>query len=222
MIRMFLSALIFLTSFNVFAQQEASALPKNDNRNSMIIDTSSAGNRANKNVSLYLESAAGSFISSGLTVGLFLNSKSQILIDAYSNQTSLFSDIYYFGIHDTLKSNSVGAHYKRFLGNSFFIRGGANYRQVNFERTNKYWFSSTTDISSFSGDGGYAVIGIGNDWQMSHFTIGADWLRIDVPLNTQITDFKTNSSNQTILDSEKDKYLINASAMIGFHLGASF
>lgn len=186
-----------------------------------VVEDSSEFNRIGKKYSIYSESAGGALSVGTLGIAYLLNRKEQILVNfsGYSLPVSdsIFNGI--FGIREKVKGSGVGVNYKYFLGNSFFIRGGADYRQLSYERSYQggiFGLSSTNDDnSSFSGSSTSLVVGIGNDWAWKHFTLGFDWIRLHTPIGHQIDSTKISSNeSQQVINSRKESYLTKASAFM--------
>ena len=190
--------------------------------------TTSAQNRVSKKFSLYLESAGGTYTGGGLAGAYFLNSNSMIVVDANGYSNSLTDELVnaISGIRDEVSGSSIGVHYKHFFGNSFFVRVGAEQREVTMKRTYEpglfVWFPDNGH-SSFKGTSTNAVLGIGNDWQWDNFTLGFDWIRFYSPIAHDVTseDYSSSEELPSLRSRERD-LLDRQTAMTGFHFGASF
>lgn len=111
----------------------------------------------------------------------------------------------------TLDSTLVGVHYKHFLGNSFYVKGGLDHHGFR-AGSSRVSSSATRDYSE--GRLLAAVFAIGNQWQIGAFTIGCDWGGVMLPLSKTLSreDSPNTSSygNSTTIE------------LVQFYLGASF
>jgi hypothetical protein len=101
--------------------------------------------------------------------------------DGYSSSTS--SQRWY----SSLKGYSIGIHIKEFIGNSFYLNGGIDYR--NLSRDNEYDDQITPAQSfdvGFSGSSIAAAVSLGNQFQYSHFTMGCDWVGVSMPFSHSV------------------------------------
>ncbi len=75
----------------------------------------------------------------------------------------------------------MGAYYKKFTGNTFYLKTGIQVDHVDYKVTHHpfFWGNITTQEASI--DLYSLYLGIGNHWQLRRFTIGCDWAAIVVP-----------------------------------------
>jgi hypothetical protein len=198
--------------------------------------SSSAENRLDKNVSLLVSPVGvgpATLAEQGGILGVFLTPKTILQLELSAGNTSgnafLFSGNEY-KIHSQTASLAV----KRFMGNSFYFRLGADYRQLNYAE--KYessisWFGEERykENFEFNADSWAGSLVIGNQWQFESFTIGCDWFGAALPFANTVKS-ETYSSNggdaasvKKSLEDEK-KHRLNDVAYMGlrFYLGASF
>ncbi len=193
-----------------------------------VIDDSSEYYRLDKKFSVLLESTAGNAGASGASMGYYIDRKSQVLLVLQSQSAGLgraFASSILTGNKDSLSGYSIGAQYKYFFGNSFFVRGGAEHRELFFTR--KYsgsFFSSgtSTDRSTFNGSSTSANISIGNTWQWQHLTLGFDWLRYNAPISSRINREDILAEDKIPMEREKEYYLKSDWFASNFHVGVSF
>ena len=198
-------------------------IPKNQSRE--VYEDSSEYARMGKKFSVLYDTVVNRAAGSGISLGYLVTSQSQILVEAH--RLSLRSNVISFllGSYDSLEGTSVGAHYKHFFGNSFFVRGGAEYRTLSFDRQyNGSIFSAgtATEKSSFAGNSLAAIVGIGNTWQWNYLTLGFDWFRMDLPVTSQVTRESIIANDKTNMEDQKDHYFKGTTGSAAFHIGLTF
>jgi hypothetical protein len=193
---------------------------------------SSENNRMNKTYifdAQLLGSGPNVISSQGLSAGYFLNRNMIVSIEATTgtrdNDSFLFStssDSY------NIRGNSVGVHFKHFVGNSFYYRTGIDYRSLKYKYDYTSSFSPANNVHrSFDGKSFGVTFAIGNQWQFENFNIGCDWIGFTVPLSKSISNESVTSpsatyDNEQLADDEKT-YIKNTSAtLLRFYLGATF
>jgi len=186
-----------------------------------IYQDSSAYHRMNKNYQVAWQplgvNPAGT-PGSALSAGFFIDRQSMILAEV--SQSSI---TYSFLGTREIESTTAGIHYKRFLGNSFYVRGGVDYRKVDFKDVSDYsiWTSSTNSTMSFTGESLAASLVIGNQWQWDTFTLGCDWIGVTAPFTSQVRNEKYEGNPD--LDGHKSRYVKSTVAQgLRLYLGASF
>lgn len=198
-------------------------IPKNQSRENY--EDSSEYARMGKKFSVLHDSALNRTAGGGIALGYLINSQSQILLEAH--RLSLRGNLldWFSGSVDSLEGTSVGTHYKHFFGNSFFVRGGAEYRTLSFDRQyNGSIFSAGTssEKSSFAGNSLAAIVGIGNTWQWNYLTLGFDWYRMDLPVTSQVTRESIIANDKTNMEDQKDHYFKGTTGSAAFHIGLTF
>jgi hypothetical protein len=221
--------LLSLFSLQVLAAQSDSNLKIVDEPQSDVIyRDSSAFNRLQKNFSInymafgFGPNPAGSV---GLNFGFFLDRNSLIDFE-YTAGRPLNYVNWKYSEYD-VNARSYGVHYKLFTGNSFYVRGGVDYRMVDYlYKTRDFSTSIENSRSAFKGSSLNATFLIGNQWQWENFTLGCDWIGLTVPLSTQIDSesFTTTSTyTSSTLKDDQDYYLKRQVTMgLRFYLGATF
>ncbi|HWU43533.1 MAG TPA: hypothetical protein VN132_08850 [Bdellovibrio sp.] len=163
-------------------------------------------------------------IQAGLTLGMFLSRNDLVQVEwAHgSNEVNDNALTTWSIVRATAEGTSVGVNYKHFAGNSFYFKGGVDYRTISYE----YNDSWSPEVYNFKGRGVDASFLIGNQWQWDNFTLGCDWVGITVPLSHEITEEKITSSQvgtNSDLKKAEDHYLKNAIAQgLRFYMGLSF
>ncbi len=151
-----------------------------------IAEDSSAFHRINKQyeVGALLFGIGPSLLNTqGLYFAHKLDRNSSILIEATSGRgatVSLSGDNY------DITGKSIGAHYKRFSGNSFYWRAGIDYRTIKYSHT--YQSITSYENSEFDGQSLAANFQIGNQWQWENFTLGCDWVGLSAPLTSSVSN----------------------------------
>lgn len=216
---------LILLSLTTYSAENVTVLTSESSN--YVIKDSSEHNRLNKKFSVLLESTAGNTAAGGLSIGYYLDRQSQVILVLQSQSASVTRDMLssLFGKKDSISGQSIGAQYKHFFGNSFFVRGGAEYREIFFKR--KYdgsFLSSGTNgqQSSFDGATTLANVGIGNTWQFQNLTLGFDWIRFNLPISSQVNNEAFIAKDKESMESEKKYFLKSASVASNFHIGLSF
>lgn len=117
---------------------------------------------------------------------------------------------------------------RRYVGNSFHFIFGGIYQDFSARASGKI-ISQGVDVATFGAESAGATLGIGNRWQWKNgFTLGVDWLRINVPLYTTKVENDILDDIDNKSDSEDVKKVIRAFNRIptfvvfGLNLGYSF
>jgi hypothetical protein len=117
---------------------------------------------------------------------------------------------------------------RRYVSNSFHFILGAMYQDFH-ARASAKMLQQGADIATFGAESAGAVLGIGNRWQWKNgFTLGVDWLRINVPLFSTKVENKILDDTKSDSDSNDVKKVIRAFNRIptfvvfGLNLGYSF
>jgi hypothetical protein len=173
----------------------------------------------------------------GAAAGIFINPKTILQLEFGDGNTSEGG---WFLSNDQTKihSDSATIAIKHFTGNSFYVKGGIDYRRINYAYTysnfalfggnlNDPQSSYEFNASSFTGS-----IVIGNQWQWEGFTLGCDWFGIAMPFASTIhsesivdTSSGTNTDPRIVKDlhNNETKYLKTMAYQgLRLYLGASF
>jgi hypothetical protein len=161
----------------------------------------------------------------GATFGFFLDRNSILELSVTTNTGSkeLWSS------STKLKANAFAVHYKRFVLNSMYLRGGFEQRQLSHRYHYDSYFSDENDYTrSFDASVTSVNLYFGNQWQIKNFTIGCDWVGIVQPIsaritNENITGSNVNESDRKWLTQDEDQYAKNLSVeAVRFYIGASW
>lgn len=169
--------------------------------------------------------------SSGLSLGFHLDPDSIVLVEMTSGRSTLSSNVWGLDFSDavtTVSGQSLGVHFKKFAGNSFYVRTGLDYRKIDYNYKNSPF--SATEEMSFDGHSIAANFQIGNQWQWENFTLGCDWVGVTVPITSEVSEPRLNASAQSNASyyyseykRESDYYLKSMNInLLRFYLGASF
>lgn len=202
-------------------QIEVISLPKKQ----YIYEDSSEYNRIDKKYNFGVEvlgiNSLG-LLGSGAHVGYFINRNSMIILDASSTSfnSSLFSEYQYTGY-------TFGAHYKQFVGNSFYFRAGVDQRNIEMKVKSKYLLTDDYSYRNFEVESTAASFVIGNQWQWSNFTLGCDWYGLTVPFRSSskseyLSANADDYDRKRIKDDENEFTKGTKVQGIRFYLGASF
>lgn len=195
----------------------------------------SADNRQDKTweISAILLGVGPSISStSGLIGAYHLSPDEEILVEItggkLTSDTGDFDDK--LGSSYDIKTSSIGIHYKRFAGNSFYFRTGLDARFVKYDyQYRSIAFPANNSDIEFSGRSLALNFQIGNQWQWENFTMGCDWIGVSVPITSSIKEEKFESSG-TFASLDRKQYdddsrtLVKAvhANFLRFYLGASF
>jgi len=117
---------------------------------------------------------------------------------------------------------------RRYVSNSFHFILGAMYQDFHARASGKI-VSQGVDVATFGAESAGVVLGIGNRWQWkSGFTLGVDWLRVNVPLfstkveNEILDDIDNNSDSEDVKKVIRAFNRIPTFVVFGLNLGYSF
>lgn len=228
-------ALVLATSFSIvsFAATEDDVVIVKRSAKEIYEDSSEA-NRIGKKFDIHytlLGVSANYAPAQGIGVGYYVERNKQILIELRKGKGT-YNRYRYESYNGSSKEWStdaqitqIGAHFKHYVGNSFYYRVGADYNTVDYKYDLSGSYFSDTKSSYFKGT---AVVGsfvIGNQWQWENFTLGCDWIGLASPLTYSITGVTKPSSESEKSDLENDQrmYVTESSGiLLRFYLGASF
>lgn len=208
--------------------------PVNENS---VVRYSSEYNRMNKSFGLTLLSGNyGPGNMAGLSGHYYFDRNSLLRLDVAAGRPYLNEVISsVFGTESKIEISNIVISYQKFLGNSFFIRGGLGFKSVNYLKRNyntnsDSLFSSTPYEWKFKGSSVDAMFTLGNEWQWTHFTLGVDWIGVSVPMTSKVESesFYDESLNKEYYYSKyfKDdqEYLLKKTwgYALNLRLGASF
>lgn len=157
---------------------------------------------------------------SGVQFGIFIDPNSLVLFEVTSGSSSASN----FASTYKIKASSIGIHYKHFVSNSFYWRGGMDYRTatVDYEDT---WFTAG-NLRSFDGTSFALNFQIGNQWQWENFTMGVDWVGYSLPVTSSVGSEKfdrTSNYERTTIKNDEDSFLKNSHLnLLRLYLGMSF
>lgn len=139
--------------------------------------------------------------SVGINGGLYLSSNSLLQFEFTKGVTTLdvSGDSKASTARGDLDALMLGVNYKRFFGNSFYVKAGGDYRKIGF--SNLIYTSGYNNIRGeiVSNDALVGNIAIGNQWQWETLTLGCDWIGINPPL----INMKTEGNTANLTASEK-------------------
>jgi hypothetical protein len=159
-------------------------------------------------------------VSQGLSAGLYVNPDAIVQLDFLAN-----ADDDYDGSNYDTKIRSLGLFFKQFLGNSFYIKPGFEYRWIH----HSYNYSGLNSESwGFKANTLGVSLAIGNQWQFRGFTMGCDWFGVSQTFTRDTTEeYYVNAPSSTYaqrqLEEDKDDYIDRVNfKFVHFYLGASF
>ena len=192
----------------------------------VIFEDSSEYNRRNQKYAIWAQlTGVGPSLTgtSGLMFGYYYSSNDILFVEAtHGTLTSSLTSLDVNGEGYNLDSKSIGAHWKHFTGNSFYLNTGVDFRSMEYKYVSTF---SSTD-SKFDGKSFVLSFSIGNQWQWDNFTLGCDWVGIVVPVSSSISgDSITTGSSIAAADFKKDQDTLvkkSHAQLLRFYLGASF
>jgi hypothetical protein len=224
---------ILLSSF-AFAADEVTTSPvtEPDTQPTSELRLNSTKNRANKNFMVtgeVLGIGPSGVYAQGLNLGMFLNDSSLLLLELNGGKNNVSHGfLFTWGDSISQEGYSVGVHYKKFTGNSFYVKFGGDYRSIDYSYTDEFWFSSGSGSNrQFTGESLAAAFAFGNQWQMENFTIGCDWFGLEVPIASKVNNIRydATASSYDRKDNREDirRYVTGVGyTLLRFYLGASF
>lgn len=228
-------ALVLATSFSIvsFAATEDDVVVVKRSAKEIYEDSSEA-NRIGKKFDIHytlLGLSANYAPSQGIGVGYYIERNKQILVELRKGKGAYTRYSYesYNGVYKEWSPEAqitqIGAHFKHYVGNSFYYRVGGDYSTVDYKYDLSGSHFSDTTSSYFKGT---AIVGsfvIGNQWQWENFTLGCDWIGLAAPLTYSITGVTTPATLSEKSDLENDQRLYvsgSSGILLRFYLGASF
>lgn len=159
-----------------------------------IYEGSSEYNRMNQSMNIGAQ-VIGVGPSSEATQGLYaafqLDRNSLVLIEGTRSDRER-------GLFDptSIKTRSLGVHYKQFLGNSFYVRGGIDWREAEYRDVynSSYGLSEFDYQISFRGTSTAVSVSIGNQWTYRNFILGCDWIGGVQPLSHSFSEDRVSGS----------------------------
>jgi len=183
----------------------------------MIFEDSSEFHRINKQHAILAQIAGigpNSTFSHGLIYNYFYSRNQIFHIEATNNSMvdRTLSTAY------ELSATSFGLYYKRFLGNSLYIRGGIDQRRIDYTYNN--------GARQFQGSSTAAGVLIGNQWNWNHITFGCDWVGFSQPFASSISGERLavpSVSELAVLQDDQNRLVKNGVVnLLRVYLGASF
>jgi hypothetical protein len=106
------------------------------------------------------------------------------------------------------KGKVLETFYKKFTGNSFYIRSTLFYREMNIDEVD-----DTDYVFRDLGIG----FSIGNQWQWKYFTLGCDWIGINTRLAT--LHYEDTKRSKALFKTNGYSFTAN---VLNFYIGYSF
>ncbi|MBF0443739.1 MAG: hypothetical protein HQK54_17660 [Oligoflexales bacterium] len=125
----------------------------------------------------YSYASVGTVFTGPTLTGQYLLSSQNILDVSYSNATGI-SSLAGLLLSDKETLNEVNGSYRRYFGNSFYLGVGGGYTMIDSQRGGRR--SVDGKYSKFTSSSDYFNLSsrIGNQWTMSWFTLGVDWIKV--------------------------------------------
>jgi hypothetical protein len=167
-------------------------------------------------------------------VGAMLNSRMALQFEIGGGESGNFMPLADSEGSSKARSLSSSASFKYFLGNSFYLKSGIDYRRMNYDYSSTggtlYTTNGYTNYTyNFEGDSWAASLVIGNQWQWKTFTMGCDWFGVTAPFASNVSSENINIQTATTKDivgdmrDKESRYLKDvAFQALRFYVGASF
>lgn len=219
----FLCLCIFLTGVSSFAEDKRDQAPTSSSSDDDD-DVASEQNRSDKRFTAtfqFFGTGPNRTLDKAVAVGYFLQPNLVLILEGSRGkeyELDLFDDTEAAG-------KSIGIHIKHFVGNSFYYRGGFDYREIEYSYADDFF---TTESRTFDAKSWGATFNIGNQWQWDNFTLGCDWVGVTVPFsksysNETLATSGSLASAQDEMDHDKDQFVEKANLnLLRFYIGASF
>ena len=227
---MSLLAFNFLTtmSFSCFAQEpDYKVVDRPDN--SVIVRNTSEFYRIDKKINVFVGAHAYSKVS-GSELGLeyYLDRNKAVQLELFTGR-AVFADTIneIFGDKSRTEASGVILSYKHYTGNSFFIRGGIDYKQHDYYRLERDFFDKTViGETSFAAESVGLIVSIGNQWQIENLTLGFDWIGFSAPIYTRLgtikNTFAESDYHTKYFKDDQNTYVKKTSAFAMARIGISF
>lgn len=185
--RLLLAALIPFACLTAHAQDTVIV----QKRPTVVTENSSEHNRMGKKFVVEAQLVGGSTLigsGQGIIAGYHLD-RNTILQFEFTKGSSNTGDKEDDG-YNQREGSTVAFYAKKFLANSFYVKGGAEYTKVKYD--NDYLFgvsslSNSKDAYGFEASLTSAALSIGNQWQWDNFTLGCDWIGMTVPVAHEVS-----------------------------------
>lgn len=136
--------------------------------------------------------------SKGIGLNLNLSPDWQLALDYMSTGIEVnFSKLNLAGFNETL----IGLKARRYYGNSFNLGFGYIYRTNEVYLDPNVYGISTTDVNARTEAATNMLhFSIANRWQFDHWSLGVDWLSLNIPIGGEVTQ-----SVAKLADNESDR-----------------
>jgi hypothetical protein len=195
-------------------------------RQAVVTEDSSEHNRMGKKFVVegqILGIGIGGATTQGVVVGYHLdrNTVGQLEVSSgvRKNSDSLFDNI-------ETKVTTIGVHAKKFLANSFYVKGGVDYSTVKYDNDYIWTTSANKDAYGFEASMISAALVIGNQWQWENFTLGCDWIGLTMPISQTISsEYADESSDLAAKYNKEDQQTLlkdTTAQALRFYVGYTF
>lgn len=134
-------------------------------------------------------------LNQGVNIGSCPNRNRHFYLSLLRGNSDLGFSRFNKNEHD-ITSWSLGLSARIFKGNSFNWTYGLNYSRIDYD------FSRTGSSIEFKGDNLTAHLGVGNQWMEGIYTLGIQWIGVNVPLWNNTTAKDIQSNNPTVDDAK--------------------
>jgi hypothetical protein len=219
----FLSVAFLLSSPAVMAERHPAEIPVSE-----MPPLRSADYRQDQRIQLTF-SLGGIMPYLGFAVNFaYFQQPNSLLTFSYLSGTRS-ADVFNFlwGHEENTRVQLLSGGYKQFFGNSFYLEGTGFVRRLRQSSYHYKSYSYREEEAEFRVDSLGGTFAIGNQWQWPTFTIGCDWIGVEVPLahGAFKEDVKDIINEAYVADEQSDfkaKAKDSQPILARFYLGYSF
>lgn len=156
--------------------------------------------------------------SAGLISGFWIDEKSQLVLELMTGLYNVSYGENSAGRNVSRKGNTMGFHYRRFVTETIYLKGGLDLRYFDYSER------QGADLGSFESRSYSASFAIGSQWQRGKLVFGCDWIGSAIPFGTEFRNEvrPTTSAVASYVDDAKSKVTGPVRQALRFHLEMTF
>ena len=140
-------------------------------------------------------------------------------------QLTRVTGVEFYGVEQLeIFANTLALKYKTYPGNSFYFDGGFGLRTIVAKHEGIFRLGKSRFEQQINTTG--LIVGIGNRWQWSHFTLGCSWVEAFLPISQASTTKNVGTGVQPdevgVKERRGTERAKDVDLSIRFSLGASF
>jgi len=121
--------------------------------------------------------------SYGIHLGEYLSTQNLLEFEFTQGELS------WWFIH--VRSLTLGLHLQHFIGNSFYLSAGADDRKLTLEDPSVAVMAAIPQTIG-QAESLNLALGLGNQWQWQHWSVGCEWMSLMIPVWTFQSDYNTS------------------------------